>query len=60
MLSTSSVNALTPPAPLVQTWCLLLREDDEEVSKHAKEMLLNTFGNMRAVLEYVKENNIKV
>ena len=25
MLPTSSVNALTPPAPLVQTWCLLLR-----------------------------------
>lgn len=60
MLPTSSVNALTPSAPIVQTWCLLLQEDDEEVSKNAKGMLLNTFGNMWAVLEFVKKNNIKV
>jgi hypothetical protein len=60
MLPTTSINTLTPPASLVQTWCLLLQVDGEEVSKHAQEMLLNAFGDMWQAVEYVKKNNIKV
>ncbi|WP_289028748.1 hypothetical protein [uncultured Paraglaciecola sp.] len=52
--------SLTAPIPLVQTWCLLLRHEDDEISTHAKEMLLNTFGNMRAVLKFVKKHKIRV
>jgi hypothetical protein len=60
MLPTSSINNTTPPIVLVKTWCQLLRCEDEEPAEHAKEMLINTFGNMRNVVEFVKVNNIKV
>jgi hypothetical protein len=51
---------ITPPVALVQTWCLLCRDKDEEVSQHAIQMLLDSFGNMRTVVEFVKANNIRV
>jgi hypothetical protein len=60
MLPTSSVKQLTPPIQLVKTWCLLLREDNEETYEYAKEKLLNTFGNMQNVVKFVREHNIKV
>ena len=60
MLPMSKVNALTPPLPLVQTWCLLLQDDNEEVSEHAKDILINMFGDMRSVVEFVKEHKISV
>jgi hypothetical protein len=51
---------LTPPVILVQTWCLLSRDEDEEVSQHNMQMLLDTFGDMKTVVEFVKANNIRV
>jgi hypothetical protein len=51
---------LTPPIALVQTWCLLSRDKDEEISQHALQTLLNTFGDMKAVVDFVKVNNIRV
>ena len=53
-------NQLNPPVVLVQTWCLLSRDPDGEVSQHALEMLLNTFGDMKSVVEFVKVNHIRV
>jgi hypothetical protein len=50
----------TPPVILVQTWCLLSRDEDEEVSQHNMQMLLDTFGDMKTVVEFVKANNIRV
>ncbi|MGK2233875.1 MAG: hypothetical protein ACI92O_003085 [Colwellia sp.] len=50
----------TPPVVLVQTWCLLSRDRNEEISKHALNMLLNTFGDLRTAVEFVKINNIRV
>jgi hypothetical protein len=47
---------ITPPVVLVQTWCF----KDEEVSQHAIQMLLDTFGDMKTVVEFVKANNIRV
>lgn len=49
-----------PPIRLVQTWCLLSRDKDEEVSQHNMQMLLNTFGDMKAVVEFVKKHKIRV
>jgi hypothetical protein len=51
---------ITPPVVLVQTWCLLCRDKDEEISQHAIKMLLDAFGDMRTVVEFVKDNNIRV
>jgi hypothetical protein len=59
MLPIFTANALTPPLALVQTSCLLLQDDNEEVSEHAKNLLINTFGGMRSVVEFVKEHKIK-
>jgi hypothetical protein len=47
-----------PPIVLVQTWCLLARDEHEEVSQHSMQMLLDTFGDMRTVVKFVKANNI--
>jgi hypothetical protein len=55
-----TANQLNPPVVLVQTWCLLCRDNDEEISQHAMQMLLDTFGDMKAVVEFVKANNIRV
>lgn len=49
-----------PPIILVKTWCQLLRCDDPEPAEHAKEMLLNNFGNMQGAVEFVKKHKIKV
>jgi hypothetical protein len=49
-----------PPIRLVQTWCLLSRDKDEEVSQHNMQMLLNTFGDMKTVVEFVKRHKIRV
>jgi hypothetical protein len=51
---------LTPPVILVQTWCLLARDEDEKISQHSMQMLLDTFGDMKTVVEFVKNNNIRV
>jgi hypothetical protein len=53
-------NQLPPPKVLVQTWCLLSRDEDEEVSQHNMKMLLNTFGDMKTVVEFVKKHKIRV
>lgn len=53
-------NQITPPIILVQTWCKLLKVEDERTAIHARKMLLNTFGNMKVVNEFLKRNNIKV
>ncbi|MBA6389999.1 hypothetical protein H4J38_04295 [Colwellia sp. BRX10-3] len=50
---------LTPPITLMQTWCILARDEDEQVSKHAMKMLLDTFGDLKSIIEFVKKNNIK-
>jgi hypothetical protein len=53
-------NQLNPPVVLVQTWCLLCRDEDEEVSQRSMQMLLETFGDMKAVVEFVKKNKVRV
>ena len=55
-----SNNQLSPPIILVQTWCLLSRDKDKEVSQHAIKMLLDTFGDLRSAVEFVKKNHIRV
>ena len=50
---------LPPPITLMQTWCILARDEDEQVSKHAMKMLLDTFGDLESIFEFVKNNNIK-
>ncbi len=49
-----------PPVVLVQTWCLLSKNEDEEVSQHAIKMLVNTFGDMRSVVKFIKDNGIRI
>jgi hypothetical protein len=53
-------NQLTPPIVLVQTWCTLARDKNKKVSQHAMKMLLDTFGDLRVVIEFVKSNDIKI
>jgi hypothetical protein len=49
---------LTPPSVLIKTWCTLARYEDEEVGIHAMKMLLDTFGDLESIVEFVKSNNI--
>jgi hypothetical protein len=49
-----------PPVVLVQTWCFLAKEKDEEISQHSMRMLKDTFGDMRTVVKFVKANNIRI
>jgi hypothetical protein len=51
---------INPPVMLVQTWCLLCRVQDEEVSQHAMKMLIETFGDMQTVVGFVKKHHIRV
>lgn len=51
---------VNPPVMLVQTWCLLCRDQDEEVSQRAMKMLLETFGDMQTVVGFVKKHDIRV
>tara|TARA_R110000737_G_scaffold168659_3_gene194931 strand:- start:1695 stop:1913 length:219 start_codon:yes stop_codon:yes gene_type:complete len=51
---------LNPPSVLIKTWCTLARDEDEQVRMHAMKMLLDTFGDLESVVEFVKNNNIKV
>jgi hypothetical protein len=44
------------PVVLVQAWCF----KDEEVIQYLIQMLLDTFGNIKTVVEFVKTNNIRV
>lgn len=56
----ANINLLNPPVVLVQTWCLLSRDEDEEVSHQNKKMLLDTFGDMKSVVQFVKKHKIRV
>jgi hypothetical protein len=47
---------ITPPVVLVQAWCF----KDEEVIQYLIKMLLDTFGNIKTVVEFVKTNNIRI
>ncbi|AWB57846.1 hypothetical protein [Colwellia sp. Arc7-D] len=51
---------LSPPNVLIKTWCTLAKDEDEQVSMHAMKMLLDTFGDLESIVEFVKSNNIKV
>ena len=55
-----TANQLNPPVVLVKTWCLLCKGEDEKISQHSMHMLLDTFGDMRKVVKFMKANNIKV
>jgi len=50
----------SPPVILVQTWCSLLKDENEEVRVHANNMLISAFGNMKAVVDFVERHRIKV
>tara|TARA_R110000868_G_scaffold304023_2_gene564530 strand:+ start:445 stop:627 length:183 start_codon:yes stop_codon:yes gene_type:complete len=50
----------SPPVRLVQTWRSLLKDENAEVRDHANEMLINSFGDMKAILDYVNKHRIKV
>lgn len=49
---------LSPPSVLIKTWCTLARDEDELVRMHAMKMLLDTFGDLESIVEFVKSNNI--
>ena len=51
---------LNPPNVLIKTWCSLARDKNEQVRSHAMKMLLDTFGDLESIVEFVKSNNIKV
>ena len=51
---------LTPPIPLVQTWCTLRKDRDREIREYAKKMLTRAFGDMKKADEFIKKNNIDV
>jgi hypothetical protein len=59
-LAESKRRQLNPPIVLIKTWCALARDEDEQVSKHAMIMLLDTFGDLETIVEFVKNNNIKI
>jgi hypothetical protein len=60
MESTQHTQHQSPPVRLVQTWCSLLKDENEEVRVHANNMLINAFGNMKAVVDFVDRHRIKV
>jgi hypothetical protein len=50
-----------PPVVLVKTWIsLVMSSEDNTVKQHAKEMLLNAFGDMSAVAVYAEKHQIKI
>lgn len=50
-----------PPAILVKTWVnLLLSSENKEVKDRAKSMLISSFGDMKAVTEFVERNQIQI
>ena len=49
---------LNPPNVLIKTWCSLARDKNEQVRSHAMKMLLDTFGDLESIVEFVKSNNI--
>lgn len=49
-----------PPIVLVQTWLELLKSSDSTAQQHAQNMLSGAFGDMKAVLNFVKKHNIEV
>ena len=51
---------LNPPNVLIKTWCTLARDKNKQVSMHAMKMLLGTFGDLESIVEFIKNNNIKV
>ena len=57
---TPTEELLRPPIVLVQTWCFLAKDRDEEISQHSMRMLVDTFGDMRTVVKFVKANNIRI
>jgi hypothetical protein len=60
MERTHDTHHQSPPVRLVQTWCSLLKDENEEVRAHANNMLINAFGNMKAVVDFVNRHRIKV
>lgn len=50
-----------PPVALVSTWIsLLMSSEEKDVKDRASEMLLNAFGDMKAVAEFAEKHKIKV
>jgi hypothetical protein len=50
-----------PPAALVKLWITLLMSNEaKEVKDRASEMLLNAFGDMKAVSVFVEKHQIKI
>lgn len=49
----------TPPPALVKTWYSLLKQNENrEAKERGKEMLLQAFGDMPALVDYLKKHKI--
>jgi hypothetical protein len=60
IMSEKNLNQLNAPLVLVKTWCLLAGDKNEEVSRHALQMLLAALGGKEASVDIVKPNNNKI
>lgn len=48
-----------PPLLLVKTWVQLLRSNESELVRgNAKEKLLNAFGSLEELAQYMRENGL--
>ena len=48
-----------PPPVLVKTWYALLKQnDDKEAKERGKDMLMNSFGDMKSLVAYLKKHRI--
>ena len=45
---------------LLKTWFFLAKNKNELIRSHAMKMLLDTFGDLESMIDFVKKNNIKV
>jgi hypothetical protein len=44
------------PVLLVKTWVeLFLTADDDEVKKHAENMILTNFGSFKSAIDYIEK-----
>lgn len=51
-----------PPVALVKTWIILLKSEnvDNAVKERARKMLADKIGGTAEILDFVKQNNIKL
>lgn len=61
-LGANKLKANPPPIALVKTWIVLVRSQDIEIEvrNRATKMLKDKIGETEDILNFIRENNIKI